>query len=123
RPPHHVTIPIQSYCSVVPRLSATAFYPSWRTTRDKTLFVRPWRNNMGWSKHHALGLIYSAPQSCYRGYTLIANNSGGHYAHLVDMEGHICHRWHADAGISYAYLLPNGHLLVRTLSPQDAGPA
>jgi len=78
---------------------------------------------MGWSKHHPLGLIYLAPQSCYRGYTLIANSNGGHYAHLVDMEGHICHRWHADAGISYASLLPNGHLLVRTLPPQDAGPA
>jgi hypothetical protein len=78
---------------------------------------------MGWSKHHPLGLIYSAPQSCYRGYTLIANNAGGHHAHLVDIEGHICHRWHADAGISYAYLLPNGHLLLRTHPPKDAGPA
>jgi Arylsulfotransferase (ASST) len=78
---------------------------------------------MGWSKHHPLGLIYSAPQSCYRGYTLIANSNGGHDAHLMDIEGRICHRWHADAGISYASLLPDGHLLVRTHPPQDAGPA
>jgi len=78
---------------------------------------------MGWSKHHALGLIYYAPQRCYRGYTLIANNNGGHHAHLVDMEGHICHRWHADEGLLYAYLLPNGHLLLRTHPPQETGPA
>jgi hypothetical protein len=26
--------------SVVQQLSATTFYPSWRTTMDKTLFVR-----------------------------------------------------------------------------------
>ena len=58
------------------------------------------------------------PRSCYRGYTLLANVSGGHHAWLVDLAGHICHRWHADAGISYASLLPNGHLLV-THPPQE----
>ena len=39
-PTEHDTIPIRIRRSVVQRLSATAFYPSWRTTRDKTLFVR-----------------------------------------------------------------------------------
>ena len=77
---------------------------------------------MGWSTHHPLGLIYAAPQSCYRGYTLLANVSGGHHAYLLDLAGHICHRWHAEAGISYASLLPNGHVLV-THPPQMAGPA
>jgi putative transposase len=38
--PYRDTIPIRTCWSVVPRLSATAFYPSWGTTRDKTLFVR-----------------------------------------------------------------------------------
>jgi hypothetical protein len=32
----------------------------------------------------------------------------------VDLHGRICHRWHCQEGISYAYLLPNGHLLLRT---------
>jgi len=39
------------------------------------------------------------------------------------MEGHICHYWHADEGILYSYLLPNGHLLLRTHPPKEAGPA
>jgi hypothetical protein len=77
---------------------------------------------MGWSKHHRRGLIYAAPQRCASGYTLLANVSGGYDAYLVDLAGHICHHWHADAGISYASLLPNGHLLV-THPPQEAGPA
>ena len=31
---------------------------------------------MGWSLHHPHGLIYYAPQSCYRGYTLYSNLRG-----------------------------------------------
>ena len=54
---------------------------------------------------------------------MIAHNNGGHQAHLVDMEGHICHHWQADEGILHAYLLPNGHLLLRTHPPKEAGPA
>ena len=68
---------------------------------------------MGWSSHHPAGLIHYAPQSCYRGYTIIANVSG-YDAHLIDMEGNVCHSWHSDEGINYAYLLPNGNLLLRT---------
>jgi hypothetical protein len=70
---------------------------------------------MGWSTHHPTGLIYCALQHCYRGYTLITN-SRGQSASLVDLQGRICHRWHCPEGISYAYLLPNGHLLLRTNS-------
>jgi hypothetical protein len=33
-------VPEGSTVSVVQRLSATTFYPSWGTTMDKTLFVR-----------------------------------------------------------------------------------
>jgi hypothetical protein len=80
-------------------------------------------NAMGWSTHHPVGLIYCAPQHCYRGYTLVAQARGGHYANLIDMEGHICHRWHSPEGIGYAYLLPDGHLLLRTHPPKEAGGA
>lgn len=76
---------------------------------------------MGWSVHHPTGLIHYAPQHSYRGYTLITG-SGGHHAQLVDMEGRVCHRWHSDEGISYAYLLPNGNLLMRPNRP-SAGAA
>lgn len=68
---------------------------------------------MGWSAHHPTGLIHYAPLHCYRGYTLVANVSG-HDANLIDMEGRVCHTWHSDEGIGYAYLLANGHLLLRT---------
>ena len=30
------------------------------------------------------------------------------------MEGRVCHTWHSNEGIGYAYLLPNGNLLLRT---------
>lgn len=44
---------------------------------------------MGWSKHHAMGLIHYDPQHCYPGYTLFTNNSGGFHAYLIDMQGRI----------------------------------
>ena len=68
---------------------------------------------MGWSNHHPNGLIYYAPQHAYRGYTLVTNVSGQD-ARLIDMEGRVCHAWHSNEGIGYAYLLPNGNLLLRT---------
>ena len=69
---------------------------------------------MGWSTHHhANGLIYYAPQQACRGYTLVTNLNG-HESRLIDMEGRVCHRWHSSEGISYAYLLPGGNLLLRT---------
>ena len=77
---------------------------------------------MGWSQHHPVGLIYSAPQHCFRGYTLTSNNRG-HHARLIDLEGRVCHQWQSDEGIGYAYLLPNGNLLLRTSHPEDAGGA
>ena len=78
---------------------------------------------MGWSTHHPIGLIYYAPQNCYRGFTLTANTRGSNYADLFDMEGRICHRWHSDDGIGYAQLLPTGNLLLRTGPAEDAGGA
>ena len=68
---------------------------------------------MGWSTNHPNGLIYYAPQNAYRGFTLTTNVSG-HDARLIDMEGRVCHTWHSDEGIGYAYLLNNGNLLLRT---------
>ncbi len=78
---------------------------------------------MGWSTHHPVGLIYSAPQHCYRGYTLVITTRGNYHANLIDMEGRVCHRWHSPEGINYGYLLPNGHLLLRTGSPQAGASA
>jgi len=78
---------------------------------------------MGWSSHHAVGLIHYSPQHCYRGYTLSTNTRGSNYADLIDMEGRMCHRWHSDEGIGYAHLLPYGNLLIRTAPPADAGGA
>ena len=77
---------------------------------------------MGWSRHHPTGVIYYAPQHCYRGYTL-TSNVGGKHAHLLDMEGRVCHRWQLAEGIEYAYLLDYGNLLVRTHPPEDGGGA
>ncbi len=68
---------------------------------------------MGWSNNHPNGLINYEPRDACRGYTLITNVSG-HDSRLIDMEGRVCHAWHSDEGIGYAYLLPNGHLLLRT---------
>ena len=68
---------------------------------------------MGWSSHHATGLIYYAPQHSYRGYTLFTPSSGDS-TYLIDMDGRICHRWHFDRGIGYACLLPTGNLLLRS---------
>ena len=73
---------------------------------------------MGRSIHHPVGLIYGTLGESYAGYTLITNNGGDH-AILLDMEGRICHRWHNDEGIAYAYLLPNGNLLCRTARVTD----
>ena len=78
---------------------------------------------MGWSSHHPTGLIYYAPQHCYRGYTLTTNSRGGLDANLIDMEGQICHRWYSPEGIGYAQLLPYGNLLIRTAPAEDAGGA
>ena len=68
---------------------------------------------MGWSNHHPNGLIHYSPPGAYRGYTLVTNVSG-HDSRLIDMEGRVCHAWHSDEGIGYAYLLRNGNLLLRT---------
>ena len=61
---------------------------------------------MGWSNNHPNGLIHYSPQGAYRGYTLLTNVSG-HDTRLIDMEGRVCHAWHSNEGIGYAYLLPN----------------
>ena len=35
------------------------------------------------------------------------------------MEGRICHRWHSEEGINYAYLLDTGNLLLINWAPGD----
>ncbi len=68
---------------------------------------------MGWSTNHPNGLIHYAPQQAYRGYTLVTNLNG-YESRLIDMDGRVCHAWRSNEGISYAYLLANGNLLLRT---------
>ena len=75
---------------------------------------------MGWSKHHKNGLIYYSPQKCSQGYTLVTP-TGGNFANLIDMEGRVCHRWQSEDGIGYAYLLHDGHLLLRTGGVRQGG--
>ena len=71
---------------------------------------------MGWSLHHAVGLIHHSPMFSYKGYTLVFSNSGK-FAALLDMQGRVCHRWDYHEGLTYATLLPNGNLLGRTPLP------
>ena len=73
---------------------------------------------MGWSIHHPVGLIHHSPSFSYKGFTLVFTNSGK-FAALLDMDGRVCHRWEYHEGITYATLLPNGHLLGRTPLPPD----
>ncbi len=73
---------------------------------------------MGWSIHHPVGLIHHSPMFSYKGYTLVFTNSGK-FASLIDMRGRVCHRWDYHEGITYAQLLPNGNLLIRTPPPPD----
>ena len=75
---------------------------------------------MGWSKHHKNGLIYYSPQKCSQGYTLVTP-TGGNFVNLIDMEGRVCHRWQSEDDIGYAYLLPDGHLLLRTGGARQGG--
>ena len=75
---------------------------------------------MGWSKHHKDGLIYYSPQDCSQGYTLVTP-TGGNSANLIDMEGRVCHRWHSEENIGYAYMLPDGHLLLRSGGARQGG--
>ena len=75
---------------------------------------------MGWSKHHKNGLIYCSLQDCYQGYTLVTT-IGGNSANLIDLEGRICHRWQSEEDIGYAYMLPDGHLLLRSGGARQGG--
>lgn len=75
---------------------------------------------MGWSKHHRNGLIYHSPQDCYEGYTLVTS-TGGNFTNLIDMEGRVCHQWQSEEDIGYAYMLPDGHLLLRSGGARQGG--
>ena len=74
---------------------------------------------MGWSKHHKNGLIYHSPDDCCQGYTLVTS-TGGNFANLIDMEGRVCHQWQSE-DIGYAYMLPDGHLLLRSGGVRQGG--
>ena len=75
---------------------------------------------MSWIRNRPVGLVYADPAAACPGYTLFASVRGGH-ATLLDLDGRIVHRWHCAEGSQYAHLLQNGHLLLRTLPPKEAG--
>jgi hypothetical protein len=77
---------------------------------------------MTWIRERPLGLVYHDPTLAQPAHTLISSVRGDH-ATLVDPDGRVIQRWHHDEGIQYARLLPNGHLEMRTLPPEDAGGA
>jgi len=74
---------------------------------------------MVWTQNRPLGLTHHDAARAEAGYTLYSSVRG-HHATLIDMQGRIVHRWRFEEGIQYGHLLPNGHLLVRTLPPKDA---
>lgn len=77
---------------------------------------------MAWTRNRPLGLVYHDDKHSFPGYTLFCSVRG-HHATLLDWHGRIVHRWHHDEGIEHAHMIENGHLLIHTLPPKDAGGA
>jgi hypothetical protein len=77
---------------------------------------------MTWIRNRPLGLVYRDPDQSFEGYTLFSSVRG-HHATLLDHEGRIVHQWHHPEGIQHLYLIDDGHLLIQTLPPEDAGGA
>jgi hypothetical protein len=75
---------------------------------------------MTWIRSRPLGLVYHDPTRADPGYTLFCCVRG-HHATLIDSRGRVVHQWHRPEGIQHASLLENGHLLIHTLPPEDAG--
>ncbi len=75
---------------------------------------------MAWTRNRPVGLVYTDPAQSEGGYTLYCPVRGNH-ANLLDPEGRIVWRWRHEAGIQHARLLPNGHLLIQTQPPEEAG--
>lgn len=70
---------------------------------------------MGWSLFRKPGLTFHNPAWSFKGYTL-CTPVGGDATLLLDMQGRIVHRWQFDdLRPEYAYLLEDGHLLLRAL--------
>lgn len=67
---------------------------------------------MGWSVNRPTGLTFHRPGLSTKGYTLLTPH-GDTCTYLIDIEGHIVHRWvfaHVKPG--YGRLLENGNLLM-----------
>jgi len=72
-----------------------------------------------WTQNRPIGLTHHDRARAEPGYTLWSSVRGYH-ATLIDMQGRVVHRWKLAEGIQYAYLLDNGHLLLRTHPPAEA---
>jgi outer membrane protein assembly factor BamB len=76
---------------------------------------------MAWLTHRPIGLTHAAA-GAFDGYTIFSSVLG-HHATIVDLQGQVVHQWHHAEGIQHLKLLDDGHLLIQTLPPKDAGGA
>jgi hypothetical protein len=74
---------------------------------------------MAWTRNRPIGLTHDDPEHSSGGYTMYAS-ARGHHAVVLDAHGQIVHDWFHPEGIQHTRLLPDGHLLVQTLPPEDA---
>ncbi|HEY6599609.1 MAG TPA: hypothetical protein VIZ30_09860 [Pseudomonadales bacterium] len=77
---------------------------------------------MAWIRNRPIGLTYCDASKVCPGYTIFCSVRG-HHATLVDQQGRVVHQWHHPDGIQHLRWLGNGHLLIQTLPPADAGGA
>jgi hypothetical protein len=77
---------------------------------------------MAWTRNRPIGLTHYDHAKVFPGYTVFCSVRG-HHATLLDQRGQIVHQWHHPEGIQHLKWLGNGHLLIQTLPPADAGGA
>lgn len=77
---------------------------------------------MAWTRNRPIGLTYVDAAKVCPGYTIFCSVRG-HHATLLDALGRVVHQWQHPEGIQHLRWLGNGHLLIQTLPPADAGGA
>jgi Arylsulfotransferase (ASST) len=77
---------------------------------------------MAWTHNRPIGLTYCDRDKAAAGYTLFCSVRG-HHATLLDLDGRVVHQWHHPEGIQHVKLIDDGHLLMQTAPPKDAGGA
>jgi hypothetical protein len=77
---------------------------------------------MAWTRNRPIGLTYCDATKTFPGYTIFCSVRG-HHATLLNQRGEVVHQWQHAEGIQHLRWLGNGHLLIQTLPPKDAGGA